>query len=373
MPKIVHIVLGKANPDRLNGVNKVVHALATQSVQTGHDVEVWGFTEKPDESASPSFPRRLFAHRSYSFWLADTVREAIQSQPNDTIFHLHGGLIPLYFSLARFLKASKRPYIVTPHGCLQSASLARGIWYKFLYLLLCERFVLKHAQAVHCITGTERRDIQRLTHRPTVLIPNGADIRPFQPETLEDTAHGIRFLYMGRFAIDHKGLDILIKAFAIFQQVHRHAYLFLAGAGQDQIKLKTMIKDHHLKQHVRILPPQFHADKTALLEEADIFIHTSRWDVLPTGCLEAAAHGKPLLATQATGLGPFIEKYQAGWVSKTHSPAEVAQRMTDAYQVWRQRKLAPISQNAYRMINQELNWPQLTERFYSDLYNDVTT
>ena len=39
--KIVHLVLGKANPERMNGVNKVAHALAATQKDFGYDVEVW--------------------------------------------------------------------------------------------------------------------------------------------------------------------------------------------------------------------------------------------------------------------------------------------------------------------------------------------
>jgi hypothetical protein len=33
--EIIHIILGKANPDRLNGVNKVVYNLATEQTMAG--------------------------------------------------------------------------------------------------------------------------------------------------------------------------------------------------------------------------------------------------------------------------------------------------------------------------------------------------
>jgi hypothetical protein len=42
--EIIHIVLGKANPDRMNGVNKVVYQLATKQVEFGENVAVWGLS-----------------------------------------------------------------------------------------------------------------------------------------------------------------------------------------------------------------------------------------------------------------------------------------------------------------------------------------
>jgi len=46
--RVIHVVLGKANPDRMNGVNQVVHHLATEQVERGDEVEVWGITADPE-------------------------------------------------------------------------------------------------------------------------------------------------------------------------------------------------------------------------------------------------------------------------------------------------------------------------------------
>ena len=43
--EIIHIILGKANPNRLNGVNKVVYQLATKQAEFGLNVSVWGITK----------------------------------------------------------------------------------------------------------------------------------------------------------------------------------------------------------------------------------------------------------------------------------------------------------------------------------------
>jgi hypothetical protein len=45
--KIIHLVLGKANPDRMNGVNKVAHNQAIALFELGCDVEIWGITKTP--------------------------------------------------------------------------------------------------------------------------------------------------------------------------------------------------------------------------------------------------------------------------------------------------------------------------------------
>jgi len=39
---IIHLVLGKANPQRMNGVNRVVHQLANTQAALGQSVTIWG-------------------------------------------------------------------------------------------------------------------------------------------------------------------------------------------------------------------------------------------------------------------------------------------------------------------------------------------
>jgi len=59
--EIIHIVLGKANPDRMNGVNKVVYQLATKQVEFGENVSVWGIAKDKDTNyGERNFETRLF-------------------------------------------------------------------------------------------------------------------------------------------------------------------------------------------------------------------------------------------------------------------------------------------------------------------------
>ena len=47
--KVIHLVLGRANPNRMNWVIRVVHNLATAQKMGGFDVSVWGITDSFDK------------------------------------------------------------------------------------------------------------------------------------------------------------------------------------------------------------------------------------------------------------------------------------------------------------------------------------
>jgi hypothetical protein len=63
--KIIHIVLGKANPNRMNGVNKVVHNLATTQVELGHQVQVIGLTNSSEnDNFDRSYELKIFPRKN---------------------------------------------------------------------------------------------------------------------------------------------------------------------------------------------------------------------------------------------------------------------------------------------------------------------
>ena len=366
MPKVVHILPGKANPDRLNGVNKVVSAIAAQAFQTGHNVEVWGISADTDASPQHIFPFQLFKGDTKRFVVPYDLQQAILGQAAGTCFHLHGALIPLYYSITRLLHTHGYRYIVTPHGALLKRSLRRGWWYKYIYAACYERTILRQARFIHCITRIEKDELAGLCKNlPVKIIPNGTFYRdpPQRPKPHDEPV----FLYMGRFDKRHKGLDILLKAFAIFRQSSR-GQLILMGEGPDHGWLNRAITDLHLQSCVQIVPPHYGADKDAMLERCDIFVHASRWDVMPTGCLEAAAHGKPLIIPKATGLSTYIRDYHAGWITLSRHPSELAQKFNLAAKSWRKGQSFAIGQQANAIIHDKLRWDVIVPKFYQALY-----
>ncbi|RZK59825.1 MAG: hypothetical protein EOO59_07400 [Hymenobacter sp.] len=145
--QVIHLILGKANPERMNGVNKVVHALATQQHRAGANVAVWGITaDLSDNYPAREFATRLFPARRNPFGLAPTLRAALrQLAGQPVVIHLHGAFIPVYFSVARRLAALKIPYVLTPHGSYSPAAMRKSRLTKLTYGRLFESYLLRRA------------------------------------------------------------------------------------------------------------------------------------------------------------------------------------------------------------------------------------
>mgnify|MGYP001471173978 CR=1 FL=1 len=66
--KIIHLILGRADPNSLNGVNVVVHNIATVQQKQGCDVEVWGITKNINLADHELiYPLYLFKPMSFRF------------------------------------------------------------------------------------------------------------------------------------------------------------------------------------------------------------------------------------------------------------------------------------------------------------------
>jgi hypothetical protein len=108
--EIIHIVLGKANPERLNGVNKVVFNLASEQTKAGKNVQLWGITDNPiHDYPERNFKTLLFKASKFPFLIDSDLKSAIKSHKT-SVFHLHGGWIPLFSSLAKLFAKHQIKY-----------------------------------------------------------------------------------------------------------------------------------------------------------------------------------------------------------------------------------------------------------------------
>jgi glycosyltransferase involved in cell wall biosynthesis len=100
-------------------------------------------------------------------------------------------------------------------------------------------------------------------------------------------------------------------------------------------------------------------DKANVLQNADIFIQTSRTEGLTMSVLEALSYGLPCLVTEGTNMGEIIRKYDAGWVAETNvdSISATINRAISERNLWEEK-----SQNARRLIEDNFVWDKVVEQ-----------
>jgi glycosyltransferase involved in cell wall biosynthesis len=362
---IVHILQGKANPNTLNGVNRALHEMATHQARLGHEVEVWGL------SASPTLPPhereyklRVFLMTNLRVTLGRELKSALAALDPGAWVQFHSSFIPEFPAIARWLKKHGFTYGITPHNGYAPGVFSKNPWKKHLYVFLREAKYLRQAAWIQYIGQTEVLDIRRMAPRVRLVpIPNGQKLLEAHPEPLSDQVQRPLIVFCGRLHTQSKGLDFLIDGFAVYKAKGGSGELWIIGDGENCAELERQAERSGACEHIQFLGVKTGDEKFNLVASCDAFIHSSRWDVLPGACLEAAALGRPLLVSRKTNLAEYIERNNAGLVMDEISAAGVERVLERVQKMYEAQLLQPMGRNARRMIENEFQWEKNASSF----------
>ncbi len=123
---------------------------------------------------------------------------------------------------------------------------------------------------------------------------------------------------------DGKGHDDLLDAARLLEDVPIR--FVLAGSGPEEARLRARVEAEGLTG--RVVFAGFREDVAALLAAADLVVHPSHADALPTALIHALAAGVPAVATRVGGI-PEIVGDDAGMLVAPGEPAALAGAIRD--------------------------------------------
>ncbi len=369
---IIHICLGKANPNRMNGVNKFVHSLATQQQKLNMNIAVWGITKTLEKDTFlRKYPLRIFHGNARLFKMNKNLKIALKEIDSDTIIHFHGVMTPIYFSIARQLKKQSIRWVVTPHGAYNKESLRYKFLRKWLYILVFDQYILRNAHKIHVGILDEFKMIRWLCKTtPVVAIKNAQELPKLSKKAPnnKEKQRALIFGYIGRLEKRQKGLDILLNGFSDYLKKGGQGYLYLIGDGPDRRFLTDLANDLNMSDRVVFHGAQFAEEKKDLIKGIDVFVHTSRWEVNPLSVMEAASLEKPLLISQSTNMADEVESYQAGFVLTENNQFELSQCMLEIDH--KKDCLKEIGKNARRMIKERFDPTKAATAIFEKVYKN---
>ena len=361
------------------GLFQSVRGLAKAVACTNAGVTVFGISDKQSTAdldkwrplSVQTFQPRLRAW-GYSSGLLPALLDA-----DLDVLSTHG--LWKFCSVAswRWHQQTGGPYIVHPHGMLESWALQNARWKKRIAALLYENRHLRGAACVRALCQAEAYSIRAYGVRSAIcLIPNGVDL----PDLAESSAlkantpssgklvHGRKMLlYLGRLH-PKKNAANLIRAwkqnFDWHQQTRKDWVLAIAGwdqAGYER-ELKKLTNDCGLMSGVRFLGPLFGQEKDATYRACDAFILPSLSEGLPMTVLEAWAYAKPVLMTPECNLPEGFAAGAAVQIGTT--PVEIAAGL---------KKLTEMSDSdrtvmggrGQALVATKFSWPRIGEQMRS--------
>jgi glycosyltransferase involved in cell wall biosynthesis len=165
-----------------------------------------------------------------------------------------------------------------------------------------------------------------------VLVPNGLSTAPYsRDEAVRERTRAsldlrdFTWLAVGRL-VDAKGYPDMVAAFARIRRAHPRASLLISGAGPLEAEVRRWAREAGVEASVRLLGVR--SDVAALMQAADGFVMTSRWEGLPMVLLEAGASGLPIVATDVGGSRDAVVDGVSGYLTPVGVPEATARAMT---------------------------------------------
>ncbi len=332
--------------DRFGGMERHVTELAMGLRRVG--VEVLVFSETPVRRSN-LYARQLRAATIPLFaapwlvWIANGLHLATRWPRSRRDGLIHGGGL-LSRSLVRALqRVSRGSDVVHIHGCrlgqtwLLDWARARGMASVYTeHVAIADnggpltpagpRQVLS-AGVIACVSEHSSLSLAAVLPEPRPIAVTGHNVSSLTASCRHAAAPD-RFEILCPARLEtYKGVDVLLRAFAVVVARHPEAHLTIAGDGRLRSELRKLARRLGIQGSVNFagtLPPSRMA---AALCAADAVVLPSRSEGLPLALLEAMALGKPVVATRAGGMPEMIRCLENGLLVPIGEPSAMAEAL----------------------------------------------
>ncbi len=350
------------------GLSNALWLLAGEQAAAGHKVSVV-LEAHPDASALDFAQKTgletLFIP-SNRLLFANAPLEAALNRTQPDIVHMHSVFIPRQAFLARNLRRIGVPYIVKPGGGFAPQSLVRRKLKKKIYAAILERTRVRRSAAIALVTPEEEHHVQaflRVYHGIRRWIPNPVGlcrdnyVAPKPPKEIP------QIVFLGRFDVVGKGIDILIEIARQVPEACFHLYGTPEASSADAL---TRLRAN-APQNVHFHGPVYGDQKLTILRNATLLIQPSRWEAFGNSIVEAMALGVPCAVSETYGLLPILGGRKSCVVLPL-DPSEAAGIFREALNDI--NEIRARARRAQKFVCANFSPRRSCER-YLELYNDV--
>lgn len=252
------------------------------------------------------------------------------------VVHIHSLFLFPQLAAYRAAATARVPYVVAPRGALDPHLARRGRLAKHIAETTWQRRMLEGAAALHLTSEAERTHVANVAPAvPRVVIPNGVRASCLaDPGSGARARHGLGLgdaplvAYTGRLS-HKKGLDVLLRAFAIATETVPEARLVIAGPDDEAMtpRLRTMAQDAGVGERVTFAGMLPQAQVREVLAAADVWALPSRGENFGNAFAEAMAAGRACVVSPDVALAHEAEEAGAAVVAP-REPASFALALT---------------------------------------------
>jgi glycosyltransferase involved in cell wall biosynthesis len=220
---------------------------------------------------------------------------------NIDIVHAHVSF-PAGFIAAKIAQTFNIPYVLTEHMgpfpfpfYLENGRLLKRLQIAFL-----------EADRVIAVSNFLKNEMSRYDVITDEVIPDFIDDDFFSSEKRASVT-GFVFFALGRIAKE-KGIDVLLKAFAIAHTQNPNMVLKIGGIGADMQEMMDVSKRLGIDDNIEWLGELDVLSVKTNLQECDVFITASTYETFGVVVSEALCCGKPIISTMCGGPEDMLEQ-----------------------------------------------------------------
>lgn len=277
--------------------------------------------------------RRHFAVRWPSrFAFSPDMAHALRNRMSEfDVVHVHSLYQFTTIAACHHARRGGVPYIVRPHGTLDPYLRRRHAIRKAIYDRLVQRGQLNGAAAIHYTSDDELELARPLGIRaPGVVVPLGVNLAEFAdlpPRGSFRARHpevgGRRLVvFLGRLT-PKKGLDLLIRSFALVAAGRDDVHLVIAGPDDHGFErmVHGWLETGNLRHRATVTGMLRGTEKLALLADTDVWVLPSYTENFAMAAVEAMACGLPVVVSDRVNIHGEVGRAGAGLVVPCDPPA----------------------------------------------------
>ena len=309
--KVLHFILGRANPNTSNGVNKVIIGHAKYGIRQGHDVCVIGLSSS--QKTDYEFIERdgFYVHSYKSFWNGAFKRIKELSKEVD-IVHLHSVWNNYNLVVAKHLNKISVPYVVTAHSGLTDDRLRQSNYiFKIIYHKLLQKKMFDSASGIHALTNEEATVLRKHTNNKNIfVIENGLEPASFNIDKRFDSVKNkYKIGFLGRLTVEKNIKGLLLALSILPADIKKKVNLVLIGpvSKKDRASFNSIISEKELSEIVTFTGPLYKDEKIKALSSLDCYIHPAFSDVVSIAVMEAMNFGLPSIITRTSDVSYYYD------------------------------------------------------------------
>lgn len=242
------------------------------------------------------------------------------------------------YGIAAAMLRDKYASLVTAYGITvkETKYYAEDLekWYKkiiystiyALFLIIRERYILSRIPNIVVDTESIKDLVTSWTQSKIYIVPAGVEYDKVKKIGDISNLNEIPDIFFVNNLQKIKGADILIKSVQEVRKSFPDITVFIAGTGPQKNVLKNLVNELNLEKNVKFLGFISNKEKYQHYKACKVIVIPSRWDCQPAAFFDAAALGKPVIASNMSNPGVLING-KTGLIFKSENFEDLAAKI----------------------------------------------